>query len=193
LNNKIQIAVSACLLGQKVRYDGKEKKHALIMNVFLNKYFDIVELVPFCPEVAIGLGVPRAKIQLVSDKNRQKDKQIRVIGVENHTLDVTDELQLYAENFLLQYPDIKYYIVKSKSPSCAYQSGPLFNVRLRSQADADNTGLRNKYDYDEQIELTSGLFVQTIQAVKPESVFIEETQLESEEACEQFFQLIQLS
>ena len=178
-----------------MRYDGKEKKHAVIIDVFLNRYTDKVKLVPFCPEVAIGLGVPRAKIQLVSykdgQKDRQKDKQIRVVGVDNHTLDVTDELQSYAENFLLQYSDIEYYIVKSKSPSCGYQSTPLFIAQCISISDDENAGLMNKYKYCEQAEFTSGLFVQTLQALKPELVIIEETQLDSEQACEEFFQRIQ--
>ncbi|MCU7939146.1 MAG: DUF523 domain-containing protein [gamma proteobacterium symbiont of Bathyaustriella thionipta] len=188
---KTQIAVSACLLGQKVRYDGKTKKHALIIDMFLNKGLSTVELIPFCPEVAIGLGVPREKIQVI----RNKDKQIRLVGVEDHTLDVTHELQSYAENFLLQYPDIKYYIVKSKSPSCGYQSTPLFI----SQVDDEKSGLMKKHDnynynynYNyEQAELTSGLFVQTLQTIEPELVIIEETQFDSEEACLMFFQQIQ--
>ncbi len=188
---KIQIAVSACLLGQKVRYDGKEKKHELIMDVFLDKYSDTVDIVPFCPEVAIGLGVPRAKIQIVNYRHGQKDEQIRLVGVEDHTLDVTYELQLYTEKFLLQYPDIKYYIVKSKSPSCGYQSTPLFIAQFISPADAENDSLLKKQDVYEYAELTSGLFVQTLQALKPEIVIIEETQLDSEEACLRFFQQAQ--
>lgn len=188
---KTQIAVSACLLGQKVRYDGKEKKHELIMDVFLDKYSDTVDIVPFCPEMAIGLGVPRAKIQLVNYRYGQKDEQIRLVGVEDHTLDVTYELQLYTEKFLLQYPDIKYYIVKSKSPSCGYQSTPLFIAQFISPADAENDSLLKKQDVYEYAELTSGLFVQTLQALKPEIVIIEETQLDSEEACLRFFQQAQ--
>jgi len=191
LTYKTQIAVSACLLGQKVRYDGKEKKHELIMDVFLDKYSDTVDIVPFCPEVAIGLDVPREKIQVVNYRYGQKDEQIRLVGVEDHTLDVTYELQLYTEKFLLQYPDIKYYIVKSKSPSCGYQSTPLFIAQFISPADADNDSLLKKQDVYEYAELTSGLFVQTLQALKPEIVIIEESQLGSEEACLRFFQQAQ--
>ena len=93
--DKIKIAVSACLLGQKVRNDAQEKRHELIINYFMQQHSDILELLPFCPEVAIGLSVPRAKIQL----QQEKDKTIRVVGVENHRLDVTSELQSYAERF----------------------------------------------------------------------------------------------
>ena len=166
--DKIKIAVSACLLGQKVRYDAQEKGHELIINYFMQQHSDILELLPFCPEVAIGLSVPRAKIQL----QQEKDKTIRVVGVENHRLDVTSELQSYAERFLLQQPDIRAYIVKSKSPSCAYQSSPVF------------FGTK-------QTGLSSGMFVQTLKKIKSELLIIEETQLDSEQACLTLLQQIQ--
>lgn len=191
MNDKIQIAVSACLLGHKVRYDAKEKKQIIIIDVFINKYADAIELVPFCPEVAIGLSVPRDKIQLVTDKNGQKGKQIRLLGVADHTLDVTHELQSYTEKFLLQYPDIKYYIVKSKSPSCGYGSTPLFFAPFGFAEDsAASRKVKKPEDY-EQTGFTSGLFVQTLQVLKPELVIIEETQLDTEQACEMLVQRIQ--
>jgi len=174
MNNKTKVAVSACLLGQRVRYDGREKTHSLIVDLFLNQYSDILELVPFCPEVAIGLGVPRAKIQLVKEKN----DQIRVLGVENHTLDVSEPLKSYAEMFLKQYSEINHYIVKSKSPSCGFQSTPLFKF------------LDQKNNLYEQSEFTSGFFVQNLLAIKPDLIIIEETQLATEGNCLNFIQSI---
>jgi len=167
VSRKIKIAVSACLLGQKVRYDAQEKSHTILLD-FFRQYSDTLEVLPFCPEVAIGLGVPRAKIQLV----RQYDKSIRVIGVQDHTLDVTFDLQSYAEDFLQQHPDISIYIVKSKSPSCAYQSSPL-------------------YKGSEQLDLISGLFVQTLNNLKPDLLIMEESRFDSKYACLQFLKKIQ--
>jgi uncharacterized protein YbbK (DUF523 family) len=57
---KIKIGVSACLLGEKVRYDGGHKLD-LLMKDSLEKY---VEFVPVCPEVECGLGVPRKRMHL---------------------------------------------------------------------------------------------------------------------------------
>ncbi len=175
---KIKIAVSACLLGQRVRYDGREKTHSVIVDFFLNHSSNKscskqIEIVPFCPEVAIGLSVPRPKIQIV----KGKDEQIRVLGVNNHRLDVTESLKLYAENFLQQHPDIRYFIVKSKSPSCGFQSTPLFELPEKE-----------KSEY-KQIDLTSGLFVQTLLILKPEQKIIEEARLTSRNDC---FKLINL-
>jgi len=188
LNTKPQIAISACLLGQMVRYDGKEKKQPLIVAFFLNKKYlqynlsGTVEVVPFCPEVGIGLGVPRAKIQAV----RQKDEQIRIVGVENHTWDVTEALKSYAEHFLQQYPDIQYFIVKAKSPSCGYQSTPLFQALIPVQAKQ----CAQEEQKVEQIALVSGLFVQTILELKPQLHIIDETCLSTEQSCLSLLQQI---
>ena len=58
---RIKIGISACLVGQEVRYDGSHKRDAYITNT-LGQYFDFVAL---CPEVAVGLGIPRPTIHLV--------------------------------------------------------------------------------------------------------------------------------
>lgn len=153
MNDKLQIAISACLLGHKVRYDAQILP-VLDQNPILKQLKlqpDQVEFIPFCPEVGIGLPVPRAKIQLVRNKNHQN----RVVGVEDHTLDVTKQLESYAQDFIIRYPDINIYVVKSRSPSCGYQSTPLF---AQSQ---------------EQIALTSGLFVQTILNINAQLLIID--------------------
>ncbi len=63
---KPKIGISSCLLGNRVRYDGEHQYNAKITET-LDKHF---ELVPFCPEMDIGLGVPRSKIQLVEQSNQ---------------------------------------------------------------------------------------------------------------------------
>ena len=62
----IRLGISSCLLGQKVRYDGNHQRDGYI-TLTLRKYF---EFVPVCPEVAIGLGVPRPPIRLVGNPGR---------------------------------------------------------------------------------------------------------------------------
>ena len=56
----VRIGISACLFGQQVRYDGGHKRDAFLVEVF-GRY---VEWVPVCPEVEIGLGVPRDTLRL---------------------------------------------------------------------------------------------------------------------------------
>ena len=188
LKKNTEVAVSACLLGQAVRYDGKEKTHSLLVDCFTRLFSDQIALVPFCPEVGAGLGVPRPKIQLV----RHKQEPIRVLGVENHTQDVTERIQSYARVFIKQYPDIQYVIVKSRSPSCGYQSTPLFKI---TDSDMSNRNLnldliKNVQVNYEQVAITSGMFVQTIMKLKPDLVLLDELNFSSEQDCITFFKQV---
>ena len=65
---KIRIAISACLLGREVRYNGGHKESRLCSHT-LAQHFDFV---PLCPEVAIGLGIPREPIRLVGDPQQPR-------------------------------------------------------------------------------------------------------------------------
>ena len=53
--SKIKVGISSCLLGEKVRWDGNHKQHAVV----INQLGRIFEWVPTCPEVEIGMGIPR--------------------------------------------------------------------------------------------------------------------------------------
>lgn len=106
---KPRIGVSACLMGERVRYDGEHKRDAFISNI-LDAAF---ELVAVCPEVAIGMGVPRPPIRLVGDAARP-----RAVGIEDPGLDVTAALTAYGRRMALELDDIDGYIFKARSPSC---------------------------------------------------------------------------
>ena len=108
-HRKIPIGISSCLLGEQVRYDGGHRHNSLITTQ-LSRIF---EFRPLCPEVAIGLGVPREPIQLVHTA-----QSIRVRGVHNPTLDVTGKLQAYGQQVASGHADICGYIFKARSPSC---------------------------------------------------------------------------
>jgi uncharacterized protein YbgA (DUF1722 family)/uncharacterized protein YbbK (DUF523 family) len=106
---KIPLGVSQCLMGDKVRYDGDHVRNHLLMDVLV----DIFEFRPICPEVAIGLGVPRKPIRLVVNGG-----EARVLGVENPGLDMTDALVAEAESAVHDMPDICGYVFMQRSPSC---------------------------------------------------------------------------
>ncbi len=63
MEDRIRLGVSACLLGQKVRYDGGHQ-HDRFLTDTLGHY---VEYVPVCPEVECGLVIPREAMRLVGD------------------------------------------------------------------------------------------------------------------------------
>jgi uncharacterized protein YbbK (DUF523 family) len=113
---KIKIGISSCLLGEHVRYDGGHRKNAYITEV-LADYF---EFLPFCPEVHIGLGIPRETIQLALIND-----EIRCIGSQTANLDVTEQLYSCAENEKPWHENLCGYIVKRGSPSCGME-----NVKL---------------------------------------------------------------
>ena len=108
-HRKIPIGISSCLLGEQVRYDGGHRHNSLITT----QLSGIFEFRPLCPEVAIGLGVPRQPIQLVHTA-----QGIRVRGVHKPELDVTRKLQAYGQQVATGYTDICGYIFKARSPSC---------------------------------------------------------------------------
>lgn len=108
----IRIGISSCLLGEPVRYDGGHKRDNLIIET-LGRLFAFV---PVCPEVAIGLGVPRAPIRLVGDPHAP-----RALGVDDATLDVTGKLSAYGVRMARELDGISGYIFKSRSPSCGLQ------------------------------------------------------------------------
>src|SRR5687768_9181002 len=66
--SSIRIGISACLLGQEVRFDGGHKRDHFLINV-LGPH---VEWVPVCPEVEMGLGTPRETLRLVQVAGRTR-------------------------------------------------------------------------------------------------------------------------
>ena len=109
MSTPIRLGVSSCLLGNRVRYDAKHKRNAFIVER-LGRHFEFVAV---CPELAIGLGVPRPPIQLVGDARAP-----RALGVDDRSLDVTRRLAAYGNRQAHALSEISGYIFKSRSPSC---------------------------------------------------------------------------
>lgn len=103
---KYNIGISSCLLGNKVRFDGGHKKHKII-NDELSKYFSFM---PFCPEVAIGLGVPRQTIRLVEREN--------IIEVVNPKTNETHSKKMRHYAHSVSNQDFDGFLFKKDSPSC---------------------------------------------------------------------------
>lgn len=110
-----RLGVSACLLGESVRYDGSDRLTAAV--TVLADQFD---LVPLCPEVAIGLGVPRPTLGVYQSENG-----LRIHRNDDPGFDVTEDLDAYgriqADQFLCGF------ILKSRSPSCGIEDTPIMN------------------------------------------------------------------
>ena len=106
---KIKIGISACLLGEKVRYDGGHRLDQYITET-LGRYF---EWVPVCPEVEYGLPVPREAMHLTGEPASPRLVTVRT-GIDH-----TDGMKKWAADKLsrLEKEDLCGFIFKSKSPS----------------------------------------------------------------------------
>jgi uncharacterized protein YbbK (DUF523 family) len=111
-----KVLVSACLLGQPVRYDGQSKG---IVSDWLKALGAEGRVLSFCPEVAGGLPTPRPPAE------RQGERVVTASG-----LDVTAEFDRGAELALqrCQAQGIRFALLKEGSPSCG--SGRIYNGRF---------------------------------------------------------------
>jgi len=109
----IRVGISSCLLGEEVRYDGGHQKDAYITGV-LARHFTWV---PVCPEMEVGMGVPREPIRLVGDAAAP-----RLIGVTSGT-DHTERMNEFARRRVdeLRRHELSGYILKRASPSCGLE------------------------------------------------------------------------
>ena len=160
---RIRIGISSCLLGQEVRYDGGHKHNGYITES-LGRFF---EFVPFCPEVAIGLGVPRPPIRLVKGVDGTRAR-----GIKDPTLDVTDRLAEYAAKVAPKLHDVSGYILKKGSPSCGMERVKIYG----RQGMSVTTG--------------AGLYAGALMARLPELPFEEEGRLMDPVLRENFFERV---
>ncbi|NOX42691.1 MAG: DUF523 domain-containing protein [Gammaproteobacteria bacterium] len=118
---KPRVGISSCLLGHYVRYDGKDKRNDFIVS----RLSEYVEFIAICPEVGIGLGVPRAPIHLIDDPDTPEKPG--AVFIHDPCIDVTQSLATYAKQIAQNYPDLSGFIFKSRSPSCGLYNTPVFS------------------------------------------------------------------
>ena len=106
----IILGISACLVGHEVRFNGGHKQSHYCLDV-LSKYMTFK---PFCPEVGIGMSVPRQPIRLIGDPHTP-----RAVGTVDQTQDVTDALYEYGvRTAQVCAGKISGYLLMKNSPSC---------------------------------------------------------------------------
>ncbi len=122
---RIPVGISACLLGERVRYDGAHKHAA-----WTDDLADRVAWIPVCPEVGAGFGTPRPPVTLTGDPTAP-----RMVTVDG-SRDVTDALLAFAAAELarLEPADLCGFVLKSKSPSCGLRDIPAGGAGLFARA-----------------------------------------------------------
>ncbi|SCA55149.1 conserved hypothetical protein [Candidatus Terasakiella magnetica] len=132
MEKHLKIGVSACLLGEKVRFNGGHC-HDRFLTQSLSPF---AEFIPSCPEAAIGMGIPREAVRL----ERFKDGSTHLIAPKSKE-DFTKDMEAYASvrAHQLEALDLDGYIFKKNSPSCG-----VFRVKTYvndQPAERNNAGL----------------------------------------------------
>jgi uncharacterized protein YbbK (DUF523 family) len=152
------VASSACLLGEPVRYDGGHRQQDHFEQLLLPH----LQLQAICPEVGIGLGVPRPTLKVIDG-----DFGTRAVQVENPGQDHTDALLDYADSYMRKigaFWPLTAYIFKARSPSCGAGSTPINPGTVQQRAG-------------------DGLFAARVRLWAPWLPLYEEEDLHSEQHC----------
>ena len=147
------IAVSRCLLGDAVRYDGGSCRNDWVVEV-LSQH---CELIPVCPEIEADLGIPRPAVRLIGPLEAP-----RALGVDDPSLDVTDAIDRAATQRIGALGEINGMILKSGSPSCGIYDTPVTDPASGRQTPGE------------------GLFTRQLLAAYPDLPIIDELGLQSE-------------
>lgn len=121
---RLRVGISACLLGQEVRFDGGHKRDSFLADALGN----YVEWIPVCPEVEVGMGTPREPLRLVRDGER-------TLMVTTRTgIDYTERMNQWAWTRVaaLAGADLDGYVLKRNSPSCGLLDVGVFDDLDRS-------------------------------------------------------------
>ncbi|MBJ3814503.1 DUF1722 domain-containing protein [Shimwellia pseudoproteus] len=112
MSGPIPVGISACLLGQAVRFDGGHKSLSFARDALA----PWVHFEPVCPEMAIGLPVPRPALRLI-----EQDSAIRLVYSNRSPGDLTQQMQHFARQQTRKLHHLCGYIVCAKSPSCGLE------------------------------------------------------------------------
>lgn len=125
----LRVGVSACLLGRAVRFDGQHKRDAFLVD----QLGPFVEFVAVCPEVEVGMPIPRESLRLIRDGVPTAAGQTRLVAPRSGT-DWTARMLVYARRRVrdLAQENLSGYVLKKDSPSCG-----LTRVKAYPDAGAD--------------------------------------------------------
>ncbi len=115
---RIRVGISACLLGEKVRYDGGHKLDESLRDTLGQS----VEWVPVCPEFELGLGVPRETLRLEGDPARPR------LVFSTTRVDITEQMHAWCarRGEELAPLGLRGYVFKGRSPSCALNTAEVW-------------------------------------------------------------------
>lgn len=113
MSDKIPVGISACLLGDRVRFDGGHKR----LTFATDDLAPWVRFEPVCPEMAIGLPTPRPALRLV----KVEDDELQLRFSDGREGDLTNAMRDFARQRIARFEQLCGYIVCAKSPSCGME------------------------------------------------------------------------
>lgn len=130
----IRIGISSCLLGEPVRWDGGHKRDRFVTDVLA----PFVEFVPVCPELEVGMGVPRETVRL----ERGDGGALRMVGAKSGR-DWAARMRRYAarRSRALRRLDLSGYVLKRDSPSCGLERVRVYPGPGRGTPERSGRGL----------------------------------------------------
>lgn len=113
---KPKVIISRCLGFENCRYNG-----SIISFELLNLTKDLIEFIPVCPEVDIGLTVPRKSLRLIKENDNVELVQ------PYYKRYLTDEMGNYSKEILSKYSEVDGFILKGRSPSCGIKDVKVYS------------------------------------------------------------------
>lgn len=163
---KPRVGISSCLLGEKVRYDGGHKFHRIIVEIVGSK----VDWVLVCPEIEVGMGVPREPVNLVGPP---ESPALFGVGTGKNW---TREMQVFSRQKFqaLKEYGLNGFIFKDSSPSCGLRDVKVF----------ENQSM------DQSVPLGIGMFAREFLREFPDLPVVEEGELATEQDAIRFIENI---
>ena len=117
---KPKVVVSKCIEFDKVRYDGQ-----IIKNDFVERLKSFVDFIPVCPEVEIGLSIPRESLRIVASKT-----ELRLLQPKT-SLDLTSKMMDFISSFFNSITEVDGFILKNRSPTSALKDAKIYSSEKR--------------------------------------------------------------
>jgi uncharacterized protein YbbK (DUF523 family)/uncharacterized protein YbgA (DUF1722 family) len=127
---KPQIIISKCLEFDACRYDGQ-----LISNRYIKKLKEFIDFNPICPEVEIGMGIPRDTIRIV------ENKEGKMLYQPETDKDFSSSMNNFSKKYIEKINYIDGFILKADSPSCGITSAKVYPKKNNVPASKRGPGL----------------------------------------------------
>lgn len=137
INEKPRVVVSRCLGFEKCRYNAQT-----IPDDFVEDLKDYVEYITICPEVEIGLGIPREPIRLILE-----DDNLELYQPATDTV-YTEKMNSYSIEKLEEIEDVDGFILKGRSPSCGIKDVKVYNGRGKAPNAGKDIGIFARHVID---------------------------------------------